>query len=331
MSPLWNNNINPDDDQYKVLIKRDTLIDTSRDNRPVKIKTYYPVLPTDAEGKEDCSAPAHLRPSHKLPLIIWSHGLGGSVDGAAFLSRYIASYGYVITHVQHLGTDMSLWEGKPGHPWDIIRDMKIPRAATLNRFQDIPFALDNLPDWYATQPEINALVDLDTIGMSGHSFGSLTTQVMAGMMFPDEKGVLRRNRDARFKAGILYSPGPIDHLGLDEPRDVYGSIDLPMLHMTGTDDGSPIEDWDYKKRLDVYNNVTEAKQKLLILKDGDHMVFNGSRGKLGQNPNRETHERIIKIMALAYWDAMLKNDEDAREWLNDLAAKEWLGDDGSFE
>ena len=98
------------------------------------------------------------------PIIVWSHGLGGSVDGAAFLSRYIASHGYVIVHVQHYGTDSSLWEGKDGHPWDIIRDTKISRAATLNRYKDIPFALDQLSGWLDQYPEIKEIADLSTIG-----------------------------------------------------------------------------------------------------------------------------------------------------------------------
>ncbi len=325
MNKFWRSDIDPDIDPLKVMIKRDKLVDFSRDGRPVKIKMYYPVFKEDASGAQARDGQT------KLPVIVWSHGLGGGVDGAAFLSRFIASHGYIIYHVQHHGTDTSLWEGKPGHPWDIIRDMKIDRSATLNRFLDIPFALDQFPDWVKQYPEIEEMIDFDNIGMSGHSFGSLTTQVVGGMMFPDEKGVLRRSRDERLKAGILYSPGPIDHLGLDEPRDVYGSIDLPMLHMTGTDDNSPIEDWDYTKRLDVYNNITEAKQHLLVLKDGDHMVFNGSRGKLGQNPNREKHESIIKIGALAYWDAMIKEDQAAKDWLLNGEFKAWLNSDATFE
>ena len=316
MTPdFWRGNIEPDLYPLKVMIERDTLIDSARDDRPVKIKVYYPIL-EDAHDKDARNAPARLRANNKgLPLLIWSHGLGGSVDGASFLSRFIASHGYVVLHVQHHGTDSSLWEGKPGHPWDIIRSQKIDRAATLNRFQDTPFVLDIFPKWLNNHPTIEAVTDLTTMGMSGHSFGSLTTQVMGGMMFPDEKGILRRNRDTRFKAGILYGPSPIDHIGLDAPEDVYGSIDMPMLHMTGTDDSSPVENWDYKKRLDVYNNITKAKQYLLIINDGDHMVFNGSRGKLGKNPNREKHENIIKFVALAYWDAMLKDDKDALNWL----------------
>ncbi|HPD83506.1 MAG: hypothetical protein R3D88_05650 [Alphaproteobacteria bacterium] len=323
MTSFWRSDVDCDQDLYKVLIKRDQLVDFARENRPIKIKVYHPILDT-ALGVQ-----AHDGQT-KFPVVLWSHGLGGSVDGAAFLSRYIASHGYIVVHLQHHGTDSSLWEGKPGHPWDIIRSQHIPRSATMNRFKDVPFVLDQLPKWMADNEEVGQIADLNVIGMSGHSFGALTTQVMAGMVFPDEQGRLRSYKEPRFKAGILYSPGPIEHLGLDEPRDIYSSIDLPLFHMTGTDDNSPVENWDYKKRLVVYENTKKVDKHLLIIKDGDHMVFNGSRGKLGQNPNREKHERIIKIAALAYWDAMLKNDSAAKAWLTEGGFAKWLGEEGSF-
>lgn len=315
MTSFWRDDIDTDNQPRKVLIIRDQLVDASRDNRPVKIKVYYPV-------GEDLK---------NLPIVLWSHGLGGSVDGASFLSRFLASHGYVAVHVQHHGTDSSLWEGKEGHPWDIIRRQQINRDATLNRFTDVPFVLDQLPAWLDNHPDVGALADLSTIGMSGHSFGSLTTQVMGGMMFPNKEGRLTRYRDARFKSGILYSPGPIAHLSLDEPDDIYGTIDLPLFHMTGTDDSSPVEDWDYTKRLVVYENTDKAEKHLLVIKDGDHMIFNGSRGKLGQNPNREKHENIIKIAALAYWDMTLKEDVTAREWLTNNGFSSYLGEEGTFE
>ncbi|MEM6781054.1 MAG: hypothetical protein AAF569_04255 [Pseudomonadota bacterium] len=292
------------DEKYKVLIKKDVLVDAAREDRKIPLKIYYP---SDYDGDE-------------LPVIFWSHGLGGSVDGAAFISRYLASQGYVLVHVQHPGTDSSLWEGKDGHPWDIIRNTPIPRSATLNRFHDVPFVLDSLEAWIAQHEEVEAIANLETLGMSGHSFGALTTQVMAGQMFPDEEGKLRVYRDDRFKAGILYSPVPIQHLALDDPRDIYGSISLPLLHMTGTDDASPVEGWDYKKRLVIHEHADHPEQYLHVLEDGDHMIYNGSRGKLGDNPNRDAHELEIKQTALAFWDAYLKDDDRAKEWLANMNA-----------
>jgi len=325
MSNFWRDDVSLENEPYKVSIKRHQFVDSSRDDRVVKTKIYYPDIPMgEGEGR---SRPADLRPHTGLPVIIWSHGLGGSVDGAAFLARFLCSYGYIIVNVQHHGTDSSLWEGKEGHPWDIIRSQKIERSDTLNRFHDVPFMLNQLPAYFE-ENDIDA--DMSSLGMSGHSFGALTTQVMGGMLFPDQAGVLQKYNDTRFKAGILYSPGPIAHLGVDAPEDIYGAIDIPLFHITGTDDDSPVENWDYKKRLVVYENSTRADKHLLIIKDGDHMVFNGSRGKLGANPNKEKHESIIKIVALAYWDMMLKNDEDAKDWFTGAGVSDWLGVEGTF-
>jgi hypothetical protein len=293
------------------------MVDQVRNARPVKIKVYYPVNHNMT----------------KLPVVFWSHGLGGSVDGAAFISRYIASYGYVVVHVQHVGTDSSLWEGKPGHPWDIIRNTHIPRSATLERFADIPFVLDKLPGWMAAHEDVAMHVDLNTIGMSGHSFGAMTTQVMCGMLFPDESGKLRSYKQPVFKSGILYSPVPISHVALDDPRDIYGAIDRPLFFMTGTDDDSPVEGWNYEQRLRVYDHAGCPEKGLMVLNEGDHMVYNGSRGKLGHNPNRALHEELIKMSAMAYWDMTLKNDEMARVWLTGAGYATYLGDaaTGRFE
>ena len=293
---------------------RGNLTDGSRGNRVVPLKLYHPL-------GDDLS---------NIPLILWSHGLGGSIDGAAFISRFLCSHGYAVLHLQHAGTDSGLWEGKPGHPWDIIRETNIPRSASLARFQDVPFVLDNMGEFFASHPDAAAKIDFSNIGMSGHSFGAMTTQVMMGMLFPDENGILQDYSDPRFKAGILYSPVPEFHLSGELPDTVYAEMNRPLFHMTGTDDSSPVEGFPYTKRLEVFE-LSRGEKMLLVLKDGDHMVYNGSRGKLGQNPNRERHEEIIKLAALAYWDMMLKNDAAARDWLTGGGFATYLKNDGTFK
>ncbi len=312
---LWRDDLNIEEGPYKVLILRDKLIDPARNNRAVKLKLYYP-------------ADNNLT---NLPVIFWSHGLGGGVDGASFLSRYLASQGFIIIHMQHAGTDTSLWEGKDGHPWDIIRDTHITRDVTINRYKDVPFVLDQLPEWIASKDVIKNKADIKNLGMSGHSFGALTTQVMAGMTFPNEDNVLESFKEDRFKSGILYSPGSIEHLGNFEPEDVYPTMDIPLLHMTGTDDGSPIADLGYEIRLEAYNKSRLADKYLLVTKDGDHMVYNGSRGKLKENPKRDIHEEIVKIVALAFWEATLKNSQAAQNWLDNTGISAYLNGEATFE
>lgn len=313
---FWNTQIiDPQDEPAKVLLKRGEFVDDARDGRIVPFKIYHPV-------DHDWDT---------LPIIIWSHGFGGNKDGASFLSRFLASHGYVMVHITHHGTDSSLWEGKGGHPWDILKKAEISRATTLNRFYDVPFALDQLKIWAQDNPEIGTLMDFDHIGMSGHSFGAMTTQVMAGMMFPDEHQNLMQLKEDRFKAGILYSPVPIAHLTDASPDELYASIDMPLFHMTGTDDESPLEGFGYDHRLVIYEHTTHPEKYLLVKKDGDHMVYNGTRGKLEANPLRPVHEEIIKITALAFWEAQLKNDQDALAWLTNGGAQAYINDHGEFK
>ncbi len=309
--PLWRADADPAAEGRRVLIDKGVFHDDARD-RDVPYKVYYP------DGAEE----------HSCPVIIWSHGLGGSRDGAGFISRFLAGQGYVLIHVQHAGTDSGLWEGKPGHPWDIMRTLTIAPEATRARYHDIPFVLDQLPSWAAENPA-GQVAAIAVLGMSGHSFGANTTQIMAGQRFG--RGLEGEDlRETRFRAGILYSPVP-SHNETAPRRDIYGAIGLPLFHMTGTDDQSPIEGFGYEKRLEVFENSGGPAQHLLVLQGGDHMVYNGSRGQLGENPLREVHESIIKAASLAYWDTYLKDDRAAKDWLTGGGFAAWLGAGGTYQ
>lgn len=297
------------------MIARGALIDGSRGGRDIPYKIYCPV----EQGLKN------------LPLVVWSHGLGGGAEGAAFLARFLASQGYIILHVQHRGSDTKLWEGKPGHPWDVIRNTHIPRSASLDRFRDIPFVLDNLPRLAQEHPEVAEHWDTSRIGMSGHSFGALTTQIMAGQMFPDETKTLIRMFEGRFRAGILYSPVPVLHHPGSTDARVFGPIEMPLFHMTGTADENPMGEFGYERRLAVFNESGASEKHLLVLEGGDHMVFAGSRGGLAENPRREVHEKIIKGAALAFWDAYLKDDARARDWLTGGGFSKALAGQGRYE
>ncbi|MGN7502764.1 MAG: alpha/beta hydrolase family protein [Alphaproteobacteria bacterium] len=300
----------------KTLIARGKWIDQNRTERPVPFKIYYP-------------APQDVTAGEKLPVIIWSHGLGGTRDGAGFISRYLAHFGYIIVHIQHHGTDSYLWEGKAGHPWDNIRAAKIPRKMALQRYQDVPYALKCLKNGTDIAPEILDIMDLSTIGMSGHSFGAGTTQIMAGQSLGRGRRLYHFKHDD-FKAGILYSPIPSFNRQ-DAAETIYGHIDIPLMHMTGTEDYSPVDKTDYKTRLEIFEHVDKAAQHLFILEDGDHMIYSGSRGQLADNVNRERHEELILIASLAFWDAHLHHDQAAIEWLTEGGFSAYLGKDGHYQ
>lgn len=292
---FWRDDIDANAEPQRVLITRDEIADPARGGRIVPYKIYYP----DQEMPEP------------LPVIIWSHGLGGTQDGAGFIARFLSSHSYIHVNIGHEGTNDSLWRGKDGHPWDNIRKAKIPWEDVLNRYLDVPFILDSLEKGAI---DIPAPMDFTRIGMSGHSFGALTTQIMAGQLTgnPDPINL----KEHRFKAGIAYSPVPNMRLGLPAAQ-VYGDITLPLLHMTGTEDHSPLDGDIQHLRDEIFDAaVKKGSMQVNVIFDGaDHMVFNGSRGQLADYDGMAAHKDQIKIIALAWWDYHLKGDANAGHWM----------------
>ena len=92
----------------------------SQRQRPVPAKLYLPTTP---------AAPA------SMPLVVFSHGIGGSRDGYSYLGRYFAAHGYASLHVQHVGSDRQLWRGNPLSLVSRLSDAAQDSEA-LNRVQD---------------------------------------------------------------------------------------------------------------------------------------------------------------------------------------------------
>jgi predicted dienelactone hydrolase len=161
-------------------------LDSKRD-RKVPVKIYYP----KGDGP--------------FPVIIFSHGLGGSREGYEYLGRYWASYGYVSVHLQHLGSDDAVWrDAAPGERMQRMRDATLNLENAINRPKDVSFAIDQLEKMNQENGPFKGRLDLKRIGVAGHSFGAFTTLAIAGQKF----GGAQRNipfADPRVKAAIAMS------------------------------------------------------------------------------------------------------------------------------
>ena len=61
-----------------------------------------------------------------------------------------------------------------------------------------------------------------------------------------------------------------------------------------------------------------------------HMIFSG-RGRLPGNTSDELFQNYIKLSSTAFWDAYLKGDTTAKNWLKNGGFEKVLGKDGTFE
>jgi predicted dienelactone hydrolase len=286
--------------------------DAKRD-RAVPVKIYYP---------KTGSGP--------FPIIIFSHGLGGSRDGYSYLGNYWASHGYVSVHLQHIGSDTSVFQNASGGELHqtLVRAAADPGNIT-NRPLDVSFAIDQMIKLNGEESPFKGRLDTNRIGMAGHSFGAFTTLAIAGQLFISPLGREASWPDPRVKAAIPMSASvPRNKKTLDE---AYSKIKIPCFHMTGTEDDSPIGDTKAEDRRIPFDHSKGSDQYLVTFKDGDHMIFSG---RLAERPDRQKDSEFQKSIcagSLAFWDACLKGDEKAKSWLAGTGFESDLKDDGKFE
>ena len=245
------------------------------------------------------------------PVLLFSHGLGGSREGSVFLGEHWASRGYIAVFLQHPGSDTSVWKDK--RPLQRMAAMK--EAANgenfLLRAKDVPAVLDPLEVWNQdSKHELFGAFDLERVGMSGHSFGAVTTQAVSGQTAARGKFNLT---DPRIKAALPMSPSSP---AVGDPASAFGKVNIPWLLMTGTQDVSAIGGATVETRRAVYTALPPGGKYELVLDEAEHSVFTDRSlpgEKHQRNPN---HHRAILALSTAFWDAYLRKDEQAKSWLD---------------
>ncbi|SMY09269.1 alpha/beta hydrolase family protein [Flavimaricola marinus] len=243
--------------------------------------------------------------SGPAPVVIFSHGLGGSRDAAPYLGHALAKAGYFGFFIQHPGTDKTILEGAQTQQ-EIQRQMqaaiKVP-GNMLDRFTDLPFVLDQL-ERMNVKTKLAGQLDLTRIGMIGHSYGARSTMAAAGQAF----GFFgTRFKDPRIKAAVPLSPNVTVPPG-QSLEGIYDAIDIPMLHVTGTGDGMMgDEDFDPYTRTIPYQTITAPDQYLLVLDGASHSTFSGREDDGDGGEIKD----VIALLVVLFMNAHLKGDEAA--------------------
>ena len=263
-----------------------------------------------------------------LPVVIISHGLGGSREGLAYIGEYWAAHGYVAIHLQHVGSDESIWKGKKMA--DIVPAMKSAETAEqfINRINDVHFAIDHLKELNEdTTFPLHGKLDLDRIAMAGHSFGAITTQAVCGQVFPGG----RNAADPRIKVGVIFSPSPPAG---GNTAAAFSKIAMPLFHWTGTKDQVPagISTVTPEQRRMPYDAINTSDQYLVILTDADHGIFGGRARENGRlHPNDAAWIDVIQRGSTAFLDKYLKADKAEATYLDDGEFAKAVKKLGTFE
>ena len=259
------------------------------------------------------------------PVVLFSHGLGGNREGSEYLGNHWALRGYVAVFLQHPGSDDAVWKDQP----PAQRMAALQKAANAENFQlrvgDVTAVLDQCERWNKAETHVLAgRLDRERIGMSGHSFGAVTTQAVSGQVFPPVKGFT----DPRIKAAVVMSPSAPRR---GDPQQAFGSVKIPWILLTGTKDIALIGDIDLKARRAVFPALPPSGKYELVLDKAEHSAFTdrplpGDTEK--RNPN---HHQVILAVTTAFWDAYLRQDEAARQWLDGDGPRKLMDKDDQWQ
>lgn len=257
----------------------------------VPVKIYFPQNLQNAE--------------RKAPVIIFSHGLGGSYESCAYLGEYWAVNGYVSVHLQHLGSDETVWRGKL-RPVKELKKVYRQCWSGRDRVLDIQFALMKL-QLLSNEPQsyLATILDLNHVGIAGYDLGAYAALLMAGQL-PPEGGT--SIHDPRVKAILSISPPFPPHSA--PITEIYAPIEVPGLFFTGTRDEGIIGTTTSAQRRIPFDTITCNDQYLVTFDGTDHLLYAGHFRSILPRNDVLYHTSIARLSA-NFWNAYLKEDPNA--------------------
>lgn len=313
------------------VIPAGTLSDPARDRR-LDVAIEYPIQ----EGS--------------YPVVIFSTGFGVPSRSYVALSSYWASHGYVVIKVGHPGlapdvTDLAeVWRNQTPADW-------------RHRARDISFLIDSFGTLEQQYPELKGKLDVQRVGVGGHSYGAFTSMLLAGAQ-TFTGGVPTTYADSRVKAAVAMSPqGPGETRGLT--TESWRDVKIPVMYMTGSNDRGITDAEDAAWRRQAFELSPAGDKWFVSLAGAGHLSFAGRvlmpvatdtpemalpgdprdpRDPRRSPPPMTTEPRrvrrvdggfysdrhligVIRTVSLAFWDAYLKNEQAGRTYLAGLSAR----------
>jgi dienelactone hydrolase len=262
------------------------------------------------------------------PVIIFSHGAGGTPYAYRELTSAWAEAGFVVVAPTH-GDARPLLRARGLEGRELMVELlrsAVDPASWERRVGDIKAIMDVLPKLASADQRLAGKVDPQRVGVGGHSYGAFTSMLVACAQPRSPAGGVVNHRDPRPRAFLLLSAQGPGQQGLH--RDSWRSCDRPMMVMTGTEDrgrprgDQPPQTW--REKLLPYELSPPGGKVGVVLNGAAHSSFLASdrRAAAALGPAAEADQvdpalqvRIFNSLATqttAWWRAHLYGDAASR-------------------
>lgn len=188
----------------------------------------------------------------QFPLILISHGNGGSPFVYRTISTYLAKKGFIVAMIEHYGNNRN------------NNDLERSEKNLYYRPRHISITIDYL----LADKTFGQHILEDKIGIIGHSFGGYTAVAIAGGQVFVKKGKpVATPNDFRIKALVLMAPAAGYFLALS----ALSEVTIPILLLIAEHDQITPEKW----TSDVILNGVPDKSKVICrtIENAGHFSF----------------------------------------------------------
>ncbi len=252
-----------------------------------------------------------------FPLVVFSHGYGGGGTANLFLTKHLASWGFVVASPDYPDPDQMVRIRGGGTNTPILQylrnALRLARTGLDFPFDDYAFrpaGLRTVIDQMLAQnaddtSALHGAIDPDRIAVAGHSLGTFTALSVAGL---DPQWT-----DPRIRAVLALSGGVFMW-----PTQDFAQVSVPIMFMYGEREAGQRERIglaDVAALTQAAYDVCQPPKFMLEVKGGTHFTV-GQRvdeerraGGYASLPERQV--AVINSYAAAFLRLYLRNDTSA--------------------
>ncbi|BAY39138.1 hypothetical protein NIES2111_34880 [Nostoc sp. NIES-2111] len=281
--------------------------------------------------------------STPYPVIVISHGLADNRNGFVYLAQHLASHGFVVAALDHPVANSKQFQqflagiASPPRPTELI-----------DRPLDVKYLLDELQRLSETDSRFKDKLNLQQVGVIGHSLGGYTALALAGGTFdfakirqecnpnrslnistflqcraldlkPDNYSV----KDDRIKAIMVMNPLGSVVFG----QTGMSTIPVPVMMVAGSQD---IFTPAVPEQIRPFTNLPNKDKYLAVIENGTHFsaqsdLPNGEnvipvpQGLLG--PERKNVHTYMNALGVAFFQTYLSARQEYKSYLTPAYAQ----------